>query len=406
MPDANETSIDALSVAYLAAQGKTQIEISRILGLSQSVVSRHYSAVKDKYIKTVFLEDQVKPDTLQEIQRRTSGHGLQDRLQKLAWKHGQEGPQVHSVFLPEDHQGNPNFEMFAPRAAPFVYNLLKQARKTVGVAWGSTLWHTTQHLRTFVEAPWRKDLPIEFIPLCGDPLVDSLVAKRYADRTSSRIASELSKIVNGDELRSVWLGLVPAYIPRTFDKYQREVIDRFIDLSPHYGRIFGPRDGSTPAERPLAEDLDMILTAAGSSEYPGRVWKRPASPTRGQRGEGTGQAYSRRYWGRPGSEDRSGPREHRLRPPARQGVDRPLDGVENGPPEDLRPAGLCRSWGSGKKARSNPAGLSRRPGGCCLSSRARRCGQPSDCGIPAGSCHHEETCPLSGPSDQPSPPRH
>ncbi len=268
MPDANETSIDALSVAYLAAQGKTQIEISRILGLSQSVVSRHYSAVKDKYIKTVFLEDQVKPDTLQEIQRRTSGHGLQDRLQKLAWKHGQEGPQVHSVFLPEDHQGNPNFEMFAPRAAPFVYNLLKQARKTVGVAWGSTLWHTTQHLRTFVEAPWRKDLPIEFIPLCGDPLVDSLVAKRYADRTSSRIASELSKIVNGDELRSVWLGLVPAYIPRTFDKYQREVIDRFIDLSPHYGRIFGPRDGSTPAERPLAEDLDMILTAAGSSEYP------------------------------------------------------------------------------------------------------------------------------------------
>ncbi len=268
MPDSNESSIDALSVAYLAAQGKTQVEISRILGLSQSVVSRHYNGVKDKYIKTVFREDLVKSDTLEEIRRRTSGHGLQERLQELAWQHGQEGPLVHSVFLPEDHNGKPNFEMFAPRAALIVYNLLKLARKTVGVAWGSTLWQTTQHLRAFVEAPWRKDIPIEFIPLCGDPLVDSLVAKRYADRTSSRIASELSKIVNGDELRSVWLGLVPAFIPRTFDKYQREVIDRFIDLGPHYGRIFGPRDGSKPPERPLAEDLDMILTAAGSSEYP------------------------------------------------------------------------------------------------------------------------------------------
>lgn len=268
MPDSQAPMMDALCVAYLSAEGKTQIEISHILGLSQSVVSRLYGKVKEEYIKTVFCEEKVEYETLQEIRRRTSSHSLQDGLKNLARKHGQEGPQVHPIFLPEGSDGKPDIGMFAPRAALVVYELVKQVRKTVGVAWGNTLWQTTQHLRTFVEAPWRRDFPIDFIPLCGDPLVDSLEAKRYADRTSSRIASELSKIVNGDEPRSLWLGLVPAFIPRSFSHRERKVIDRFIDLGPHYGRIFGPRNGSKPPDRPLAEDLDMILTAAGSSEYP------------------------------------------------------------------------------------------------------------------------------------------
>jgi hypothetical protein len=268
MPDSEAPTIEALCVAYLAAEGKTQIEISHLLGLSQSVVSRLYGKVREEYVRTVFCEERVPYDTLQEIRRRTSSHSLEDGLKKLARMKGHEGPQVHSIFLPEGSDGKPDVEMFAPRAALVVYNLVKQVRKTVGVAWGNTLWQMTQHLRTCVEAPWREDFPIDFIPLCGDPLVDSLEAKRYADRTSSRIASELSKIVNGDEPRPLWLGLVPAFIPRTFSKTERKVIDRFIDLGPHYGRIFGPRNGSKTPERPLAEDLDMILTAAGSSEYP------------------------------------------------------------------------------------------------------------------------------------------
>jgi hypothetical protein len=268
MPDTKPPTLEALCVAYLSAQGKTQMEISHLLGLSQSAVSRLYGDVREDYIKTVFCKEKVSEKILQAILSRTSSHSLQDGLNKLAGMHGHQGPLVHTIFLPDGPDKKPDFGMFAPRAALVVYELIQQVRKTVGVAWGSTLWQTTQHLRTVVEAPFRKDLPIDFIPLCGDPLVDSLVAKRYADRTSSRIASDLSKIVNGDEPHSVWLGLVPAFIPRAFKPAERKVIDRFIDLGPHYGRIFGPRDGSKPRERPLADDLDMILTAAGSSKYP------------------------------------------------------------------------------------------------------------------------------------------
>jgi hypothetical protein len=127
-----------------------------------------------------------------------------------------------------------------------------------------------------VQAPWRKDTsPIEFIPLCGDPLVDIQDAMLYADRTSSRIASELSKIVNGDGPRSPWLGLVPAFIPRTFSEDEREVIDRLIDLVPYYGRIFGPRNPRRRHEPPLAGNLDMILTAAGDSQHPVRFGQGP-----------------------------------------------------------------------------------------------------------------------------------
>ncbi len=268
MPPSKEPGIDELSVAYLAAEGKNQIEIARILNLSQSAVSRLYTTVKKTHIKTTFCEEKVSADTLQQIRRRTSRHDLEDRLKELARKNGQEGPVVHSIFMPEGSDRTPPVELFAARAAPVVYNLVKQVRKSVGVAWGNTLWQTTQHLRSFVEAPWRKEAPIEFIPLCGDPLVDTLNAKRYADRTSSRIASELSKIVNGDGPQPAWLGLVPAFIPRTFSEREKKVIDRLIDLVPYYGRIFGPRNRNKRHERPLAEDLDMILTAAGDSERP------------------------------------------------------------------------------------------------------------------------------------------
>ena len=92
----------------------------------------------------------------------------------------------------------------------------------------------------------------------------------YADRTSSRIASELSKTVNGDNARRpVWLGLVPAFIPRnTFTPEELKIIGRFIDLVPQYDRIFGPRDSTGSAAQAVAANLHMILTSAGSAEHP------------------------------------------------------------------------------------------------------------------------------------------
>lgn len=238
MPLSLEDNIDALSVAFLAAEGRTQVEIARALNLTQSAVSRHYTKVKDTYIRTAFCADKLSPDTLQKVRLRTSRRDVEKKLQDLARKYDNEGPVVHSIFIREGSDLAVQFAHFAAGAAPVLYNLMKQARRTVGVAWGSTLWQTTQQFRSVVEAPWRTADPLDFIPVCGEPLVDTVDAKQYADRTSSRIASELSKIVNGENgPRPAWLGLVPAFIPRTFAPRDRKVIDRLIDLVPNYGRI-------------------------------------------------------------------------------------------------------------------------------------------------------------------------
>jgi hypothetical protein len=275
MPESPEEDIDALCVAYLAAQGRTQIDIARTLNLSQSAVSRLYARVKDTYIKTVFCEEKLSAEMSQKVRLRTCPHAVEERLKALAKKYDQEGPVVHSIFIRAGSDEVEQFEQFAAGAAPIVLNLLKQVRKTVGVAWGRTLWQTAQHLRSLVEAPWRATDPINFIPLCGEPLVDTQNAQAYADRTSSRIASELSRIANGDKPRPVWLGAVPAFIPRTFSERDQKVIDRLIDLVPYYGRIFGPRNRKRRHERPLVEDLDMILTAAGDSKHPVGFGKTP-----------------------------------------------------------------------------------------------------------------------------------
>lgn len=276
MPDPlKPEDIDALSVAYLAAAGRTQVEIARILNISQSAVSRLFKTVKDTYVRTTFCEDKVTQEVLQEIQRRTKQRALEENLKVFAGEHGKKGPFVHSVFIHEGADRATCFEEFATGAAPVVESLLRQVQRNVGVAWGGTLWQTTQHLREVVESPWRASDPIDFIPLCGEPLVDTEYAQAYADRTSSRIASELSRIVNGEKPRPVWLGAVPAFIPRAFKKGERKVIDRLIELVPRYIRIFGPRDQSTPRGRPVAEDLDMILTSAGDSEHPVGFGKGP-----------------------------------------------------------------------------------------------------------------------------------
>ena len=269
MPIPQKVSIDALAAAALTVQGKTQVEIALALDLSQSVVSRLLRDVQDYIrIERTFHWDKLPPATEQEVRRRMSHREIGDRVAHLAREHGQPVPAVHVVPLGDATESGAQFEMFAAHAAIALRDLLEEVRGRVGVAWGSTLWHTTQALRSILpQRPFRERVPIEFVPLCGDPLIDS--QERYADRTSSRIVSELSKAVNGDETRPAWLGLVPAFIPRTFKRNEIRVIDRLIDLVPQYPRIFGPRIApSRPMAAPIAGDLHMIITAAGPSKRP------------------------------------------------------------------------------------------------------------------------------------------
>ncbi len=271
MQIARKVSIDALAAAALAAQGKTQSEIAAELDLSQSAVSRVLRDVQDYIqIERSFRWDRLAPDVQQEVRRRMSHREIGDRVARLALAHGQPAPGVLVVPLGEVTELGPQFEAFATPAAMALRDLLEEVRGRVGVAWGSTLWHTTQALRSILPLrPFRERIPIEFVPLCGDPLIVIDPQERYADRTSSRIVSDLSKAVNGDEPRPAWLGLVPAFIPRAFKRHEIRVIDRLIDLAPQYARIFGPRiPASRPMPAPIAGDLHMIITAAGPSKRP------------------------------------------------------------------------------------------------------------------------------------------
>ena len=269
MPIAAKVSVDALAAAALAAQGKRQTEIAVALDLSQSAVSRLLKDVQEYILVTrTFDWDRLPPATQQEVRRRISHREIGDRVAYLAERNEQPAPAVHVVPLGEEQQTGPPFETFAAQAAIVLRDLLEEVRGRVGVAWGSTLWYVTLALRSILpQHPFRERVPIEFVPLCGDPLIDS--QERYADRTSSRIVSDLSKIVNGNEFRPAWLGLVPAFIPRTFKRNEIRVIDRLIDLVPQYPRIFGPRiPPARSAPAPIAGDLNMILTAAGPAKRP------------------------------------------------------------------------------------------------------------------------------------------
>jgi DNA-binding transcriptional regulator LsrR (DeoR family) len=271
MPASREVSIDALAAAALSAQGKTQIEIAATLELSQSAVSRYLRDVQDYlWIERRFQWDKLEPSVQQEVRRRMSPREITERVARLAKEHDQPAPTVHVVPVGEKQDKGSQFETFAAHAAVELRNLLEDVQGRVGVAWGSTLWHTTQALRAILpQRPLRELAPIEFVPLCGDPLIDaSKDQESYADRTSSRIVSDLSEAVNGDKSRPAWLGLVPAYIPPVFTrKGEIQVIDRLIDLVPRYPEIFGPRTGDPP-HPPIAGDLHMIITAAGPSKRP------------------------------------------------------------------------------------------------------------------------------------------
>jgi DNA-binding transcriptional regulator LsrR (DeoR family) len=259
----SQPSIDSLVVAYLFAQGKTQAEIAHSLNVSQSKVSRQLKDTGSHYVedRRRFRRELLNEETWRQVLWRASPRTLRDKLRAWAALHRQPAPTVYFTAGGEPAAGEDPYTVFASQAAPLVGELLKSVSGTVGVAWGNTLWHVTQALRQSSNSPGRPHDPVDIVPLCGDPLMDSDEA--FADRTSSRIASELNRIVNGDLRRSVWLGLVPAFIPRTFQRRDTQVIRRYVDLVPQYRRVFG--------DPGLGADLHMILTASGSAHYPASI---------------------------------------------------------------------------------------------------------------------------------------
>jgi DNA-binding transcriptional regulator LsrR (DeoR family) len=265
----------ALAVAYLHTTGMRQVDIAEFLNITQTMASRLLREVKGSYTQHVFLENKLDDATWKRVKHLCRPNRIIAVVEQLATAAMKDPPQVHLVSF-GDQEGGSHSERsgtFASHAAPIVRELLLHVSTRVGVAWGMTLWRTTQALRAFVgQRPLRPSNPLEFVPLCGDPLIDP--SMEPADFTSSRIASDLKVIVNGqDSGTSLWLGLVPAFLPHSFNATESAVIDRLIDLVPQYAHIFGPRSEeakrkSDPRQPKIVEQLDMILTGIGSADKP------------------------------------------------------------------------------------------------------------------------------------------
>jgi len=265
-----EAALTEAAVAYLAAQGSTQTEIARTLNVSQSAVSRLLAKVEEEKAYLVkqppyrFKDEAVGPELMREVLRRVSPKQIADDLDTLARKNGcLRGPVVRVFPINRSTEASQadRFRAFAAQAAPYVYSLInRDTVKICGVMWGYMLHDLAGELRK-LQADWKRT-EVRVVPLSGDPVQQS---QEPPSLTSSNIAAELGRIVNGETYRAPWLGVVPALIPEVFKGRDRKAIERFIKMVPDYEAIFGK---DVDDERALANHLDALLSSVGTNARP------------------------------------------------------------------------------------------------------------------------------------------
>jgi DNA-binding transcriptional regulator LsrR (DeoR family) len=268
----DDKTIEMLAAALLAAEGRKAVGIAKALDISAVAVSRH---LKDARVagylraEVTFLRNDLSNEEMKKVQKRLTNRKLEDKLNFLGRRSGQERQLSLRVF----HCGAKNDEgrqrqRLALAAAPFVRSLLSRSR-SCGLTWGGMLEALVTAVRGLhFPTPWKKE-PIEFIPLSGEPL-----GRERSSFSSSNLARDLGAVVNGETYDAPSLAMIPAFVPDAFRPYERDGVWRLIELVIDYQNIFGPHtNGSTSSRRsrgpaPKAMDLDMLLTSVGSSDHP------------------------------------------------------------------------------------------------------------------------------------------
>lgn len=257
------TDIASLAAAYLAGNGIKQTDISEILGVSQAVVSRMLRETKGKYWfhSTKFLSDSLDDATLQTVLQRIGKNKLAEAIsaEVLRRSGGRRRGPVLRVFSAGSRNAT-DWERMAAlsrNAAPHVWELLLQSR-SCGVTWGSMLWNLVSTLRGLTLARPSPPRQIDCIPLSGEPL-----GYNPTTFSSSSLAAELGRIVNGDNYHARSIAMVPAFIPDGFSATELKGVWKLIGLVPSFKEIFGPSvDGGNRGDG-LVDHLDMILTSVG-----------------------------------------------------------------------------------------------------------------------------------------------
>jgi DNA-binding transcriptional regulator LsrR (DeoR family) len=260
-PD-DSKKVEMLAVAKLAAEGMSQVKIAAILDLFPAKVNQLVkAALHEQYLveKTDFVKDGVSDHLMLKVEDRIHQKERTENL--LAFLQSTPRRPVLRIFAcdaPVTDRAQ-RVEQLGKQAAPYLKTLLERSSKC-GLTWGGMLRGTVSALS---ELPFpSRTQAMECIPLSGEPLGNEPMSF-----SSSSLAHDLGKIVNGKSYDAPSLSMVPAFLPEGFTKNEIQGLWKLIGLVRSYGTIFGRR-GIKNNEKPLVEQLDMILTSVGPAESP------------------------------------------------------------------------------------------------------------------------------------------
>ncbi|MFO0844735.1 MAG: hypothetical protein U0797_20450 [Gemmataceae bacterium] len=260
----------ALAAAYLASLGDTQTEIGEKLEIKQPEVSRLLRLAEGRKWLT-YRDPAFDPKGVEELWEAAqakfakflSPKGLLEKLQRL-----QPGgvPRLRSVTVIRHQQGT-----FHPSVTEAIKAVLHRAA-VVGVTWGRTMYDALQIFEKTLQQPIRVANPIQFVPLCGEPMMDVLDPLHYS---SSALVAVLHEKVNGKAPGDTnppppSLGGVPIIIPAGYTSEEVQVIRHYIGQVSGYGIVFGKGGPGGPRRKPgagakpgLVEQVDTVLTSLG-----------------------------------------------------------------------------------------------------------------------------------------------
>lgn len=294
------------AAAILAARGEKQADIGKKLGdLTQSSVSRLLEDAEKRgwIVKSVhFLEEEVGSQIRREAELLLFPHDL---LSRITQRFPQTCLRRVCVFDSggtgtTDKEIKERYSRFGRAAAQRLSHMLKlagngkQAHRTgeessresdsneaeegvvriAGVTWGRTIHAVVRGLERLHHKPIRTDSPIEFVPLCCEPI--GLESEAIS---SSHLASLLRKRINDG--KGEWHSFtgVPAFIPISFTRKEQAVVEKLLRCIPSYSRIFSEPSGRrTAVGGGLVGNLDLLLSSVGKVPlgYFGEEWLRVA----------------------------------------------------------------------------------------------------------------------------------
>lgn len=255
--------INAQRAAFLFAEhGLGQVEIGRMLDVSQSVVSRLLKyAEKQKWLERRyrFIPDALPSERVQSFRRLVEPDKLIDRLTAVQSETGVHVRDVHVVDTGSSGESDKAIaarqKRFGRAAARPVAELMLRS-DVFAVTWGRTISHIVDAIREIVpvQATGRA---MRFVPVCGEPTHE----KSNPD-TSSHLAERLHALLQASVPgRPPSLTGVPALIPRHFRGSDARGIRKFVEQAASYREMFGDR-------APIIRQVDALLTSVGPARRP------------------------------------------------------------------------------------------------------------------------------------------